>query len=117
MARKRNYAREYKARLARAAKKGYSKQVARGHAPKGKLGIKSAKRLGKKPGASIKRIKIRVTGREGAPIDLEREALIKQGIAIKDIAQIDFHDEASFIRKLLELGYTPREAYTLRFSP
>ncbi len=59
MARKRDYAAEYARRLARAAEKGYSKSVARGHAPKGTVSITRAKQLKVPPGFVIFRAKPR----------------------------------------------------------
>ncbi len=117
--RQRDYKAEYARRVARAVERGFDRSVGRGHARKGLVGIQLAKRYKVQPGSRISALPIRATGREvdNATIDRERELLIDQGVSIRDINAIDFHDEESFIKKLLELGYTPREAYQLRFSP
>jgi hypothetical protein len=119
MAKPRNYKAEYARRIARAARAGIDRSVARGHPRRGLVGFKLARQYKVRPGSLIADLPIRVTGRSVSDelIDRERELLIEQGISIKDINAIDFHDEESFVKKLLELGYTPREAYQLRFSP
>lgn len=121
MARKkvRDYKAEYARRIDRARRSGVDRSVARGHPRRGLVGIRLSKQYGVKPGSKIANLPIRATGRSVSDdiIDRERELLIDQGISIKEINAIDFHDEESFIKKLLELGYTPREAYQLRFSP
>lgn len=94
--RKRNYKREYRQRLERGKRLGRTLAEARGHKRKTITGPDGRR--------------FRPTGRE-----IEETArLIRIG---KDIGNVDIHDEVSFIQKLLDLGYTPREAYTLRFSP
>jgi hypothetical protein len=116
---KRDYKAEYARRIARGLSKGLDRSVARGHSRRGLVGIRLAKQYKVSPGSRIADLPIRSTGRSVSDdlIDRERELLIDQGISIKEINAIDFHDEESFIKKLLELGYTSREAYQLRFSP
>jgi hypothetical protein len=115
----RDYKAEYARRISRALGAGLDRSVARGHPRRGLVGIRLAKRYKVRPGSQIADLPIKVTGRGVSDdlIDRERESLIEQGISIKEINAIDFHDEESFIKKLLELGYTPSEAYQLRFSP
>jgi hypothetical protein len=115
VSKQRDYKVEYQRRIERAQRAGYSRAVARGHARGSVYGLREAKQSGKLPGVS----KYRETGRQidESLIDREKEVLIAQGLSIRDINKIDFHDEQSFINKLLDLGYTTKEAYTLRFSP
>jgi hypothetical protein len=115
----RDYKAEYARRISRAVRAGLDPSVGRGHPKRGLVGIRLAERYKVKPGSLIADLPIKSTGRIVSDdlIDRERELLIDQGISIKEINAIDFHDEESFIKKLLELGYTPREAYQLRFSP
>jgi hypothetical protein len=115
MARKRDYRAEYRRRLERAQRLGYSTRIARGHAAKSEYGLREAAKSGKQVGQS----KIRATGREVSKETFERsiEELRSFGITERRLRGIDIHDEQSFIKMLLDSGFTPREAYTLRFSP
>jgi hypothetical protein len=117
--RQRDYKAEYARRIARAVERGVPRSVGRGHPSRGLVSFATAKRYKVKPGSLVRDIPFKPSKRGVSEDLIEREtdALIEQGISIRDINAIDFHDEESFIKKLLELGYTPREAYQLRFSP
>ena len=107
--RKRNYKAEYKRRLARAKKLGYSKTIARGHARVGEVGIKRAKELGIKPVVIIRK-----KSRKGFrhTTRTRKRDLKKRGITF----EIDVTDQDEFIATLLNAGFTERESYTLWFS-
>lgn len=92
--RKRNYKREYKQRLQRGKRKGLTVAESRGH---------KRKTITAPDGH-----RFRPTGREVE----ETTKLIR---IARDLG-VDIHDEVGFMQKLIDIGYTPSEAYTLRFS-
>jgi len=118
--RSRDYRAEYKRRLERALKAGYSRKIARGHAGKREYGIAEAKEASKKSRHVVKpgHSKIHHTGRTIDPEQFEKGLRELEAIGIDEraIRELDIHDEDSFIAMLLDAGYTPREAYRLRFS-
>lgn len=135
---KRNYKKEYRARIQRALKKGYSRDIARGHPKtktvtdnKGKkrkvvqeLGLRAAKFLGKKPGTPIRELveadaayvfevtPRRIVGDNDGP----HYALRLQELARRD-GLFDWVNEGHFIETMKALGLTERDAYTFWFSP
>jgi hypothetical protein len=114
---KRDYRAEYARRIARAAEKGYSRAVARGHAPRGTVGIKRAKQLNIQPGFVL----IRKKPRKGfvATPKTRRTNLRNLGIAPSDFdARFGdvITDQDLFIDMLKQAGFSEREAYTLWFS-
>jgi hypothetical protein len=133
--RKRDYRAEYKRRLARAAEKGYSKAVARGHAPKGIAGIKLAKVIGLNPGQPIRKRPPQPPLAPGAPTFEER--LTAAGFASliqesrKDYLrrlpktirpaedEIDYlvTSQEDFVALVYEAEHSEAEAYTAWFSP
>jgi hypothetical protein len=122
--RKRNYRAEYKRRIDRALAKGYTRAVARGHAPKGTAGIKAAKFLGVNPGADLddlierdakytfgRKPKRRKDDTTPPEYQLRLEEMWKRD------GRFDWRSEAEFIEQMQGLGFSKREAYTLWFSP
>lgn len=121
MAKRRDYRAEYNRRLERARELGYSRRVARGHARKDEYGLREARNVSRvshhkvSPGQS----KYHATGREIDETTFSKGTAeaIKFGVDERKIRKLDIEDEESFIKMLLDLGLTPKEAYTLRFSP
>ena len=120
----RDYKAEYRRRLKKALREGYSRRVARGHAGARELGIKAARLHNVKPGTDpfsiIERDASRVfqgakpilqTGDGGAAgfqLRLEEQARA-QGV-------FAWTDERQFVTEMQALGLTEREAYTQWFS-
>lgn len=133
--RKRDYRAEYQRRVARAAERGYSKAVARGHAPKGVAGIKLAKVIGVKPGQSIRKRPPQPPVSKGEPTFEER--LTAAGFASfieesrKDYLRrlpkkvrpseedIDYlvTSQEDFVQVIFDAEHSEAEAYTAWFSP
>ncbi len=142
--RKRDYAAEYKRRIERAAKKKIPRDVARGHAPKGKAGIKAARFLGIRPGEPLRAIdpelfsnweKIReqvardarrVFGQKpkrgsagdedfAAEYELRLNELIEE--RGNKQGRFSWEDERRFVGEMRAMGATERQAYTFWFSP
>lgn len=128
---KRNYKAEYKRRIQLALKRGYSRSVARGHARAklGELSIKRATAMDLQPGLQI--IRPRGATRYGyRPTAAERLARIRK-LGLPLIEKILYGNKGrrfpgpreddpkrdGFVQSYIELGFTPREAYTLWFSP
>jgi hypothetical protein len=124
MARKqRDYKAEYQRRIQRAKDKGYSRAIARGHAPRGQAGLRAANFLGVTPGSDlgldIDRDKNRVFGRKirrqkGDTPEIFQERLIEE--QRKPEHALKWTSEEEFIASLVKLGLTEREAYTHWFS-
>jgi len=121
----RNYAAEYKRRLERAAKLGYSRAVARGHAPKSKYGIKEARKAGRRPGvpkgsqpteSEVFQAELFGKGFRNPREEARKERLRQRGIKEERIDQV-ITSQAKFIRVALKAGLTEKEAYSLWFSP
>jgi hypothetical protein len=130
--RKRDYAAEYQRRLARAREFGYSRAVARGHAPRGIAGARLARILGIEPGSPIVgrppappspkgtlnfRQKLERAGfrdflREQRELWLERETALPR----KRRQRVSVSQE-QFITEALRAKHSEREAYTAWFSP
>lgn len=136
----RDYKAEYARRIARGKEKGYSRAVARGHAPRGKAGLRAARFLDLQPGDSlgidprfdvyvdkqgrrhikqIDRDKKRVFGRKikrqhGEDESEFQERLIEE--KRKTEGTLKWTSEEEFINSLTALGLTEREAYTHWFS-
>lgn len=121
MAKRRDYRAEYNRRLERARELGYSRRVARGHARKDEYGLREAKRatLASHHRVSAGQSKYHATGREIDETTFRKgiQEAIEFGVNERKIRKLDITDEESFIKMLLDLGLTPKEAYTLRFSP
>lgn len=140
MARKRDYAAEYKRRLARGRKRGYSASIARGHPRQtlGEIGIRRARSMLLPGPVSI--IRTRTETRHGyrptyAAIRRRLESLNLKLLAgvlkgkrgkipiawIRPRTGNPYLDEDEtrdrFIDALTRWGFSPREAYTLWFSP
>jgi hypothetical protein len=133
VSRKRDYAAEYKRRLQRAKEKGYSKSVARGHPSKGEIGLKRARAM-LLPGP-VQVIRPRKATRHGFRPTYKQIRERLESLNLKFLAQslqgkrgrvptsfsngriIDDDNRDRFIDALTKWGFTPREAYTLWFSP
>lgn len=135
---KRNYKAEYKARIERALKKGYSRRIARGHAKRisvegvdgekrsipVELGLRAAKRIKQRPGTLIEDlIKQDAIWQFGeAP---RREVGDLTGsyyqLRLQELARrpglFDWTDERKFVDTMKAIGLTERDAYTHWFSP
>lgn len=138
----RDYKAEYARRIARAAERGYSKSVARGHAPKGVAGIKLAKVIGVKPGERISQRPPAEPAKPGQPTFVERlteagfrdfiaeareeylrrvlkkhpeirKELREDGITLKDLST----SREEFVQVVFEAEHSEKEAYTAWFSP
>ncbi len=114
--RKRDYAAEYQRRVARAEAKGYSRSIARGHPPKGVLGISLSNKLKVPVGTEIADISLRHVDRPGADPDVIENELRAEGFTDRELDEIDYLDQDSFLRMMLDYGYTPHEAYQLYFG-
>lgn len=142
MASKRDYRAEYKRRIERALKLGYSRSVARGH-PKKKtvhfvdkagvkrkklepveVGLKGAKFLGVRPGTDIAELINKdalyvfgkVPRRKKKDSDGPHYQLRLSELARTD-GTFDWTNEGNFIEQMRAAGLTEREAYTFWFSP
>ena len=123
--RKRDYKAEYQRRLQRAKEKGYSVAVARGHAPKGTLGIRAAKRakellaIRQQVEKEVERDARKVFGRKPKREKGEQPFIYQEKLEElkKRDGQFAWTDEQSFVDEMLELGLTERDAYTFWFSP
>jgi len=133
----RDYRAEYQRRLVRAKERGYSKDVARGHARRGTLGLRAAQRArrsgfdvsaGESIAGSLRdsieraiaRDAKRVFGRKpkrrkGEEPFIYEERL--QGAQKKPERQFAWTDEQEFKDYIVSLGLTERDAYTFWFSP
>lgn len=131
---KRNYAVEYKRRIARGKARGYSKAVARGHALQGTLGIRAAKFLGESPGFKVK---VKPGSKRSLRDAVLRDAEYVFGEApvrgfddgsapeyqlrLEQLASrpgvFNWQNERAFVEKMMALGLTERAAYSHWFSP
>ena len=135
---KRNYRAEYKRRIERALKLGYSRSIARGHprtkTVRGKdgrkrkvvqeLGLRAAKFLGKRPGTKLRELveadaayvfgepPRRIMGDNDGP----HYALRLKELERRD-GLFDWTNEGVFIEAMRALGLTERDAYAFWFSP
>ena len=139
--RARDYRAEYQRRLARAKERGYSKAVARGHATKGRAGIKLAKVLGIKPGQKVNKRPPQPKAEPGFPTfeerltaagfrdflkdaraeylrRLKRQRKFPSGEAPSedDIGYLVTSKE-DFVQVVYEAEQSERDAYTAWFSP
>lgn len=121
MAKQRDYRAEYNRRLERAKRLGYSRSVARGHAPSDVYSITEAAKASSQSHHRVVagQSKYHATGKGIDETTFQRgiEEAVRFGVNERKIRNLDIHDEESFIKMLLDLGLTPKEAYTLRFSP
>lgn len=113
---KRDYAAEYKRRVARATSKGYSRAIARGHAPKGVIGLSLAAKLRVPVGTEIDDITIKTVNADPASERQIRKALKKRGLEASELRGIEFTDQETFVRQMLGYGFTFREAFDLYFG-
>ena len=128
----RNYRAEYQRRIERAKVKGYSKSVARGHAPRGVAGLRTAKFLGLEPGESLglaprdKRGRLKIVV-EDARRTFGEKPVRERGDTPESYAEklaelqerkgkFEWSNEPAFVAMMLKLGLTEREAYTHWFS-
>lgn len=119
---KRDYAVEYKRRISRATAKGYSRSIARGHPPKGVIGIRLAAKLRVPVGTKIADISLRETLPKH-PWDMQgdnesdiKRALRDEGLAGAELLGIEYTDQETFVKQMLEYGFTFREAFDLYFG-
>ena len=126
--RQRDYKTEYQRRIKRAEEKGYSKAVARGHAPKGIAGLRAADFLGIKPGSDLGTGNVYRAVSRDAKRTFGDKPKREKGESPEDYAQklaelqlqpgrLQWTDEAAFVQSLLNLGLTAQDAYTHWFSP
>jgi hypothetical protein len=141
--RKRDYAAEYKRRVDRALKLGYSLAIARGH-PKTKtvwyvkkstgekkkkkvvveLGLRAAKLLGERPGEDIAKLIARdakyVFGKKPKRGFGDDSAPAYQ-LRLEELARrdgtFDWINERAFIDQMMALGLTENDAYVHWMSP
>jgi len=133
MARKpRDYKVEYQRRLARAQERGYSRSVARGHAPKNIAGIKLARILNVKPGSDVDsrpRQSRSELGSASFQQRLERAGFVnfiaearkrylerETSLGRREITKLSTSQE-QFVQVVVESGHSEKEAYTAWFSP
>jgi hypothetical protein len=130
----RDYKAEYARRIARAAKQGIPRNVARGHARKGTAGIKLAKILGIPVGSAVAdrpRVarpspdyvgptfeeRLEAAGFGSFLVEQRRRVLRRDtdldGRAIKRVST----RQEEFVQVIMEAVHTEREAYTQWFSP
>ena len=128
-ARQRDYRAEYKRRIDRALSRGYTRAVARGHAPAGVVDIARAKKSGLPVGAVFVRRRADVR-HDYVPTGIERRRRLEQlDLPLGDPSwynsrkrqlispgEYDGKREA-FVAWLVQNGLQSREAYTLWFSP
>lgn len=120
----RDYKAEYRARIERALKAGYSRRVARGHAGRGEISISAAKRYGVRPGSDPRDLidaerKHVFGGRQ--PKRSSGESIAQHILRLQEAAQRDdglftWDDEAQFLEQMSDLGLSEREAYTTLFG-
>lgn len=125
--RKRDYKAEYRARLEKALREGYSRSVARGHPRRTKtvreLGIRAARKAGLKAGANIAELVRRdmlhtfgTTVRKTAE-DASVSAYVVRLDRLKQMeGEFDWTNEEKFIEEMQALGLTEREAYSALFG-
>jgi hypothetical protein len=141
---KRDYAAEYKRRMARGKKRGLSASAANGHYKRGEAGILASKFLGIRPGEKLRAIdaedfvnwkrlrkivakdarlvfgKKPKRGSEGDEDYAAEYQLRLQELAAArgDIdGKFDWQDEGHFVAQMMSIGSTERQAYTFWFSP
>ncbi len=122
----RDYKAEYRARIERALKLGYTRSVARGHPRKSKtvreVGIKLARKLGLEPGTDIRKIikddRKAVFGRQikrtTKDLDFSDYLLrLQEEAKHPERGMFDWLDEEAFIAQMVTSGFSEREAYTV----
>lgn len=114
--RKRDYAAEYKRRVARARSKGFTMDIARGHPREGTVGLKLARKIGVPVGTEIADITVRTVNAEPASPRKIRRGLRNKGISEQDIRRIDVTDQETFVRTMLGYGLSWRQAFDLYFG-
>lgn len=139
MTRQRDYRAEYQRRVARAKERGLSKAIGRGHAPKGRAGIKLAKVLGIKPGERTSKRPPQPRAEPGFPTFEERleaagfrnfiqdarieylRRLNRKRPKDEKLSKDEIEDIATskedFVQTVFESAVSEREAYTAWFSP
>jgi hypothetical protein len=140
--RKRDYRAEYKRRIEKALKEGYSRAIARGHPKtevvhyvdrKGQkqkrrrvveLGLRAARFLGERPGERIDKIVARdakyTFGKKPKRGFQDKNEVYYQ-LRLEELERrqgtFDWTNERKFIDQMLALGLTERDAYKNWFSP
>lgn len=123
---KRDYKAEYRARIERALKLGYSRSVARGHPKKSKtkreVGIRLARKLDLEPGEDLRKIidadRVRVFGgkfkRKKSDLDFSDYLMrLSEEAKHPERGMFDWLDEEAFIAQMVTAGFSGREAYTV----
>jgi len=113
---KRDYRAEYRARISRAKERGYSVAIARGHTPKGVIGLSLAAKLGVPVGTEIEDISVREQI-PGHPWDLKGDdpKNIRENLPT-DLRGIETMSQSEFVTIMRAYGYTFREAFDLFFG-
>jgi hypothetical protein len=115
---KRNYAAEYKRRIARATAKGYTRDIARGHPKKGSFGIKAAKFLKVDPGPKPSfEQSLKLAGFTNLLEDTRKAYLkrIKAKVKRGELSLVVTSQE-EFIQVVMETEYSANEAYSAWFG-
>lgn len=110
----RDYVAEYKQRIAR--HKGLSRAIARGHPPKGVIGISLAAKLKVPPGTKIEDISVKTVDHPGASKKEIAASLKERGFTPTELRGIEFTDQETFVKQMLGYGFTFREAFDLYFG-
>lgn len=130
---KRDYRAEYRKRIARGRARGLPRNIAAGHPKRGRdIGIEQAKALSEKFDVEVSPTRVKNIVLEDNKYTFGRyvrrrkkghgdrssdEYALRLGELKRRDGIFDWENEARFIQQMMGLGKTPREAYTLWFSP